>query len=90
MRKSHFNDDFIVLLGPIISRFFACSNEEKKSKQQRVHAIILSVCCTVLDLSPRHPTVEGSSPAYTINISQSSYDDHVTDACTINIINECK
>jgi hypothetical protein len=23
-------DDFLVLLGPIISRFFACSNEEKK------------------------------------------------------------
>jgi hypothetical protein len=30
MRKSHFNDEFLVLLGPIISRFFACSNEEKK------------------------------------------------------------
>jgi hypothetical protein len=23
-------DEFLVLLGPIISRFFACSNEEKK------------------------------------------------------------
>jgi hypothetical protein len=30
MRKSHFNDEFLVLLGPIISRFFACSNEENK------------------------------------------------------------
>jgi hypothetical protein len=30
MRKSHFNDEFLVLLGPIISRFFASSNEEKK------------------------------------------------------------
>jgi hypothetical protein len=29
MRKSHFNDEFLVLLGPIISSFFACSNEEK-------------------------------------------------------------
>jgi hypothetical protein len=29
-----------VLLGPIISRFFACSNEEK---QQRVHALVLSL-----------------------------------------------
>jgi hypothetical protein len=29
MRKSHFNDEFLLLLGPIISRFFACSNEEK-------------------------------------------------------------
>ncbi len=23
-------DEFLVLLGPIVSRFFACSNEEKK------------------------------------------------------------
>jgi hypothetical protein len=32
MRKSHFNDEFLVLLGPIISRFFACSNDEKNIK----------------------------------------------------------
>ncbi len=32
MRKSHLNDEFLVLLGPIISRCFACSNEEKKTK----------------------------------------------------------
>jgi hypothetical protein len=44
MRKSHFNDEFLVLLGPIISRFFACSNEEKKPKQQRVRALVLSLC----------------------------------------------
>ncbi len=30
MRKSHFNEQFLMLLGAIISRFFACSNEEKK------------------------------------------------------------
>jgi hypothetical protein len=36
MRKSHFNDEILVLLGPIISRFFACSNEEKnKPKQEK-------------------------------------------------------
>jgi hypothetical protein len=29
MRKSHFNDEFLVLLGPTISRLFTCSNEEK-------------------------------------------------------------
>ncbi len=29
MRKSHFNEEFLVLLGPIMSRFFVCSNEEK-------------------------------------------------------------
>jgi hypothetical protein len=29
MRKSHFNDEFLLLLGPLISRFFACLNEEK-------------------------------------------------------------
>ncbi len=45
MSKSHFNDEFLVLLGPIISRFFASSNEEKnKPKQQRVHALVLSLC----------------------------------------------
>ncbi len=44
MTKSHFNDAFLVLLGPIISRFFACSNEEKnKPKQQRVLALVLSI-----------------------------------------------
>jgi hypothetical protein len=44
MRKSHFNDVFLVLLGPIISWFSACSNEEKnKPKQQRVRALVLSL-----------------------------------------------
>jgi hypothetical protein len=32
MRKSHFNDEFLVLLGPIISRLFTCSNVEKIKK----------------------------------------------------------
>ncbi len=37
-------DEFLVLLGPIISRFFACSNEGKnKQKQQRVLALVLSL-----------------------------------------------
>jgi hypothetical protein len=43
MIKSYFNDEFLVLLGPMISRFFACSNEEKKPKQQRVRALVLSI-----------------------------------------------
>ncbi len=30
MRKSHFNDEFLVLLGVIINRFFASSSEGKK------------------------------------------------------------
>jgi hypothetical protein len=35
---------FLVLLGLIISRFFACSNEEKnKPKQQWVRALVLSL-----------------------------------------------
>ncbi len=29
---THFNDEFLVLLWPIISKFFACSNEEKKGE----------------------------------------------------------
>ncbi len=38
-------DEFLVVLGPIISRFFAYSNEEKnKQKQQRVLALVLSLC----------------------------------------------
>jgi hypothetical protein len=44
MRKSHFNDEFLVLLGPIISRLFTCSNAEKnKTKKQRVLALVLSL-----------------------------------------------
>ncbi len=45
MRKSHLNDEFLVLLGPIISRLFTCSNEEKKlkKKKQRVLALVLSL-----------------------------------------------
>jgi hypothetical protein len=40
-----------VLLGPIISRFFACSNEEKKL--QRVLALVLSLCRQVVCLVRR-------------------------------------
>ncbi len=44
MRKLCLNDELLVLLGPIISRFFACSYEEKnKPKQQKVHALVLSL-----------------------------------------------
>jgi hypothetical protein len=39
--KIHLNEEFLVLLGPIISRFFACSNEGEK--KQRVHALVLSL-----------------------------------------------
>jgi hypothetical protein len=35
MRKSHFNDEFLLLLGPIISRLFRCSNEEKIKKKTK-------------------------------------------------------
>jgi hypothetical protein len=52
MKKSHFNDEFLALLGPIISRLLACSNEEKNEpKQQRVHALVLSICCSLLKKS---------------------------------------
>jgi hypothetical protein len=39
-------DEFLVLLGPIISRLFTCSNEEKnkqKQKHKRVLALVLSL-----------------------------------------------
>jgi hypothetical protein len=45
IKKSTLTDEFLVLSGPIISRFFACSNEEKNiPKQQRVCALVLSLC----------------------------------------------
>jgi hypothetical protein len=44
MRKSHFNEHSLVLLGPTISSFFACSNEEKnKPKQQSMLALVISM-----------------------------------------------
>ncbi len=44
MRKLHFNDEFLVLLGPIISRLFTCSNEgENEIKKQRELALVLSL-----------------------------------------------
>jgi hypothetical protein len=36
MRKSHLNEQFLVLLGPIISRIFALSNEEKINQNNKV------------------------------------------------------
>ncbi len=37
-------DEFLAFLGPIISRLFTCSKEEKnKQKQQRVLALVLSL-----------------------------------------------
>ena len=35
MRKSHFHDEFLVLLWPIISWFFACSNEVKINQNNK-------------------------------------------------------
>ncbi len=45
--KITFSDEFLVMLGPIISRLFTCSIEDKnKQKQQRVLALVLSLCST--------------------------------------------
>jgi hypothetical protein len=61
MRKSHFNDEFLVMLGPIIRRLFTCSNAEKnKIKKQRVLALVLSLWVEHL---PQHPKVKGSGLA---------------------------
>jgi hypothetical protein len=52
MSNSHFNDEDLVLFGPIISKFFAFSYEEKNKKQkQRVRALVLSLCMTLSELS---------------------------------------
>jgi hypothetical protein len=56
MRKSHFGDEFLVLLGIIISRFFACSNEEKK--QERVLALGLSLWFIVQATGQRQSLIE--------------------------------
>ncbi len=50
MRKSHFNDEFLVLLGPIISRLSTCSNVEKK-----VLALDLSLWLNVVALDVMAP-----------------------------------
>jgi hypothetical protein len=34
MRKSHFNDEFLVFFRPIISRLFTFSNAEKNKKNK--------------------------------------------------------
>ncbi len=51
MRKSHFNVGFLVLLGPIISWFLHVQTRKNKLKQQRVHALILSLCLLMLRMS---------------------------------------
>ena len=44
MRKSHFNELSLVLLGPIISRFLHVQMRKKnKLKKQSVHALVLSL-----------------------------------------------
>jgi hypothetical protein len=54
---THF-DVFLVLLGPIISRFFACSTEEKnKQKQQRVLALVLSLWLLLLGYAAKLETL---------------------------------
>jgi hypothetical protein len=57
MRKSHFNDEFLVFLGPIISKLFTCSNEEKNNKKQRVLALVLS-------LWDKHHRISAESKVY--------------------------
>jgi hypothetical protein len=47
MSKSHFNDEFLVFLGPIISRLFTSSNAEKnKMEKQSALAQVLSLGTT--------------------------------------------
>jgi len=43
MRKLHFNDEFSVLLGTIISRFFHFQMRKKINKKKRVCALVLFV-----------------------------------------------
>jgi hypothetical protein len=41
---THF-DELLVLLGPIISRFFACSNEEKQKTKGAFYSPISMMAC---------------------------------------------
>jgi len=48
--------DFLVLLGPIISRLFTCLNEEEhKQKQQSVLALVLSLWSNLIETVSRLP-----------------------------------
>jgi hypothetical protein len=58
MRKSHLNDEFLLLLGPIISRLFTCSNEEK-----RVLALVLSLWFSCVDIGEGYAITLSLLPA---------------------------
>ncbi len=59
MRKSHLNDEFLVLLGPIISRFFTCSNEEKINQNNK-GCVLLFYLCDSNKICTGHITTEVS------------------------------
>jgi hypothetical protein len=50
-------EEFLVLLGPIISRIFACSNEEKKS--------IKGACSSPISMVPTTPHLIFTAPSLT-------------------------
>ena len=50
MRKSHFNDEFLVLLGHIISRLFTCSNAEKNKLKKTKVACSSPISMIAIDL----------------------------------------
>ena len=59
MRKSHFNDEFLVLLGPIISSLFTRSNKEKKGACSSPISMVLTflpigiaITCWLNDIRP--------------------------------------
>jgi hypothetical protein len=52
MRKSHFHDEVLVLLGPIISRLFTCSNEEKNNIKKTKGACSSPISMVILTLAP--------------------------------------
>ncbi len=59
MRKLHLNDEFLVLLGHIISRFFTCSNEEKINQNNK-GCVLLSYLCDSNKICTGHITTEVS------------------------------
>jgi hypothetical protein len=60
MRKSHFNDEFLVLLGPIISQLFTCSNEEKNNNKTKgacsspISMVYTKTLCQAVFIQPSH------------------------------------
>jgi hypothetical protein len=56
MRKLHINDEFLVLLGSIISRLFTCSNVEKNQIKKTKGACSSPISMLEINKTDRNAT----------------------------------